>query len=76
MLSTSGVSSKHELHRGFGKLGTKAQLSMATARTSANLMMGTRMGAALSSYGPFALKVCVALWITALLASVFVILKA
>jgi hypothetical protein len=33
------------------------------------------MGAALSSYGPLALKVCVALWIVAVLASVFVSIK-
>jgi hypothetical protein len=34
------------------------------------------MGAALSSSGPFALKVGVALWIVAVLASAFVMTKA
>jgi hypothetical protein len=39
-------------------------------------MVGTLVALALPSYGPLALKVCVALWIVAVLASVFVIVKA
>ncbi|WP_264296832.1 hypothetical protein [Mesorhizobium sp. B1-1-8] len=38
--------------------------------------VAARMGAALSSYGRPALMMFVALWIVALLASVFVIIKA
>ncbi|TIQ29991.1 MAG: hypothetical protein E5X48_29495 [Mesorhizobium sp.] len=70
------MSSKREPPRAFGKLGTKAPLAVATGRASANATVGTRMGLALPSYGPLALKVCVALWIVAVLASVFVIIKA
>ena len=75
VLRTSGVSAKGEPHRAFGKLGTTAPLAVATGRTSANATVGTRMALALPSYGPLALKVCVALWIVAVLASVFVSIK-
>lgn len=67
---------KRELPRAFGKLGTKAPLAVATGRASANGMVGTLVGSALRTYGPLALKVSVALWIVAVLASVFVIIKA
>ncbi|RWM07006.1 MAG: hypothetical protein E5X80_08525 [Mesorhizobium sp.] len=71
------MSSKREPPRAFGKLGTKAPLAVAAAgRASANATVGTSMGLTLPSYGPLALKVCVALWIVAVLASVFVIIKA
>lgn len=76
ILGTSGVSSKREPHRAFGKLGTKTPLAVATGLISANAIMGTRVRSALPSYGPLALKVCVAFWIAAVLASVFVIIKA
>jgi hypothetical protein len=76
ILSTSGVSSKRKLPRAFGKLDTKARLAVATGRTGANGMVGTLMASALHSYGSLALKVCVTLWIVALLASVFVSIKA
>lgn len=76
IFGTSGVSSKREPPRAFGKLGTKTPLAVATARTGANGMVGTLAALALPSYGPLALKVCVALWIVAVLASVFVTLKA
>ncbi|RWL83692.1 MAG: hypothetical protein EOR68_14485 [Mesorhizobium sp.] len=62
--------------RAFGKLGTKAPLAVATGRTGANGMVGTLVASALPSYGPLALKVCVALWIVAVLASVFFVIKA
>ena len=75
ILSTSGVSSKRKLPRAFGKLGTQAPAALATGRTGANGMMRTLV-AALPSYGPLALKVCVTLWIVAVLASVFVVVKA
>lgn len=76
ILSKSGVSSKREPHRSFGRLGTKAPLAVATGRTGSNEMVGTLVASALPSYGPLALKACVALWIVAVLASVFVIVKA
>ena len=76
ILSTSGVSSKREPPRAFGKLGTKTPLAVATRRTGANGMVGTLVASALPSYGSLALKVWVALWIVAMLASVFVIVKA
>jgi hypothetical protein len=76
ILSTSEVSSKRELPRAFGKLGTKAPLAVATGRTGANGMVGTFVASALPSYGPLALKVCVTLWIVAVLVSVFVVTKA
>ena len=75
ILSRSRVSSEREPPSAFGKLGTKAPLAVAAGRANANGAVGTRMGAALSSYGPLALKVCVALWIVAVLASVFVSIK-
>ena len=63
ILSKSGISSKREPPRAFGKLGTKAPLAVATGRTGANGMVGTLVASALPSYGLLALKVCVALWI-------------
>jgi len=72
ILGKSGVSSKRKPPHAFGKLGTKAPLAVVTGRTSAHATVGL----ALASYGPLALKVCVALWIVAVLASVFVIIKA
>jgi len=74
--NTSGVVSVRKLPRMFGELGTKASFAAATRRASSNGMVGTRTGAALSSYGPLALKGGVALWIVAMLASVFFIIKA
>ena len=76
ILGTSGVSSNRKPPHAFGKLGTKAPLAVATGRTGANGMVGTFVASALPSYGPLALKVCVTLWIVAVLASVFVIVKA
>ena len=75
-LGTSEVSSKREPRRAFGKLDAKAPLAVATGRTGANGMAGALVASALSSYGPLALKVCVALWIVAVLGSVFIIIKA
>lgn len=75
ILSTSGVPSNGKPPRAFGKLGTKAPLAVARGRTDANGMVGTLV-AALPSYGPLALKVCVTLWIVAVLTSVFVVIKA
>ena len=76
ILGTSGVSSKREPPRAFGKLGPKAPLVVATGQAGANGMVGTLVASALPSYGPLVLKACVALWIVAVLASVFVIVKA
>ena len=73
---TSGVSSKRKPPHAFGKLGTKMPLAVATGRTGANGTVGTLVASALPSYGPLALKVCVTLWIVAVLASVFVVIKA
>lgn len=76
--SISGVVSVREPPRMFGMLATKAPLVVTAGRANANGIenVATRMGAAFSSYGQLALKIYVALWIVALLAPVFVSIKA
>ncbi|WP_192254363.1 hypothetical protein [Mesorhizobium silamurunense] len=63
--------------RAFGKFGAKARAAVAAepARSKGMENVATRVRAALSSHGPLALRVYVALWIVAVLASAFVIMK-
>lgn len=58
ILSTARVLSMREPPRRFGKLGIKGSLPVPTGRASANGMetAAKRMGVALSSFGPLALR--------------------
>jgi hypothetical protein len=62
----------------FGKFGAKAPVAaVAEPARSKRLQNAAARGlAALSSHGPLALKLYVALWIIAVAASVFVMMKA
>ena len=62
----------------FGKFGAKAPVTAAAERAISKRLenAATRGLAALSSYGPLAVKLYVLLWILAVAASVFVMVKA
>jgi len=61
----------------FGKFGAKAPVTAAEPPRSKRLENAATRGLAmLSSHGPLALKLYVMLWIVAVAASVFVMLKA
>ncbi|PBB90329.1 hypothetical protein CK215_21995 [Mesorhizobium sp. WSM3864] len=72
---TNGAVAVVEPRRVFGKLATKRPLAVAVARAGAKDTMAVRARAALSSHGQLAVKIYVALWMVALLASVFLIVK-
>ncbi|MEI9403951.1 hypothetical protein O7A05_17520 [Mesorhizobium sp. Cs1330R2N1] len=72
-LKTSGAVSLREPPRAFGRLGSKAPLAVAAKQANASGM--ENVAARMATYGPLTLKICVALWIVATLASVFVTVK-
>jgi hypothetical protein len=67
-----------ERPRTFGKFGGGAPAAVATVAVGSTRMGGAvaRIRAALASHGPLALKVFVVLWVVAMLASAFFVMKA
>jgi|GEM_PF-3200843 hypothetical protein len=67
-----------ERPRTFGKFGGSAPAAVVTATAGSTRMSGAmaHIRAALASHGPLALKLFVVLWVVAVLASVFFVMKA